>query len=253
MQLKPGSSLGPYEIVEKIGAGGMGEVYLGRDTRLERTVAIKVMPPQFAERDDMRQRFEREARSVSALQHPNVCALYDVGNQDGVAYLVMEYLEGEPLDRRIAKGPLPIPESLQIAIQIASALDAAHRKGIVHRDLKPANVVLTRSGAKLLDFGLAKSLATAPLGESDATVTQNLTTVGSIVGTISYMAPERLEGKEGDARADLFALGAVYRRRSPAAELSAATAKLASSPPLCPAIRRTSRRRSLYFHRRFLD
>ncbi|MEZ5401575.1 MAG: protein kinase [Bryobacteraceae bacterium] len=209
MRLAPGTRFGPYEIQSMLGAGGMGEVYRARDTRLDREVAIKILPAHIAANPEMRQRFEREARAISSLHHPNICALHDVGSQDDSAYLVMEYLEGEPLDKRIARGPLPVSEALAIGTQIASALDEAHRKRMVHRDIKPGNVILTASGAKLLDFGLAKAAATGPLAESDATLTQNLTTAGAIVGTLSYMAPERLEGKEGDTRADIFALGAM--------------------------------------------
>lgn len=190
----------------------MGEVYRARDTRLDREVAIKVLPAQFAAREDLRQRFEREARAISSLHHPHICALHDIGQQDGISYLVMEYLAGEPLDKRIERGPLPVTEALAISIQIADALDEAHRKGLMHRDLKPANVILTATGAKLLDFGLAKAMeqpSPAPMA-SDATLTRRqLTTEGTIVGTLGYMSPERLEGKEGDARADIFAFGAV--------------------------------------------
>lgn len=201
--------LGPYSLISMIGAGGMGEVYKARDSRLERDVAIKILPAQVAERPDMRARFEREARSISMVHHPHICALYDVGDQDGAAYLVMEYLEGEPLDKRIARGPMPLHEALEVAIQIASALDQAHQKGLIHRDLKPGNVMLTSAGAKLLDFGLAKAVAAPAIGVNDATVAHNITTAGAIVGTLAYMSPERLEGKDGDARGDIFAAGAV--------------------------------------------
>ena len=209
MPLAPGTRFGPYSLTSMIGAGGMGEVYKARDSRLERDVAIKVLPARFAEQLAMRQRFEREARLISMLNHPHICALYDVGDQDGIAYLVMEYLEGEPLDRRIARGPMPLHEALEAAIQIAGALDQAHQKGLIHRDLKPGNVMLTSAGAKLLDFGLAKAVASPSIAASDATLTNNLTIVGSIVGTLAYMAPERLGGKDGDARGDIFAAGAV--------------------------------------------
>src|SRR5207302_3635430 len=156
MPLSSGTRLGPYEITAPIGAGGMGEVYRARDTRLNREVAIKVLPAHVAGREDLQQRFEREARAISSLHHPHICSLYDIGLQDGAPYLVMELLVGEPLDKRIERGPLPLDEALRIAIQITDALDHAHRKGVVHRDLKPANVMLTATGAKLLDFGLAK-------------------------------------------------------------------------------------------------
>ncbi len=164
MPLSAGSRLGPYEILAPIGAGGMGEVYRAKDTRLERTVAVKVLPAHLSSSAEVRQRFEREAKTISALSHPHICALYDVGNQDGVEYLVMEYLEGETLSDRLAKGPLPLEQVLRYGIEIADALDRAHRQGIVHRDLKPGNVMLTKSGVKLLDFGLAKVFApSAPL------------------------------------------------------------------------------------------
>jgi serine/threonine protein kinase/roadblock/LC7 domain-containing protein len=210
MPLKPGTKLGPYEIQSLLGAGGMGEVYRARDTRLDRTVAVKILLKGIAETSEVRQRFEREARAVSSLNHPHICALYDVGHQDGIEYLVMEYLEGETLAARIEKGPLPNAELLRYASQIADALDKAHRQGIVHRDLKPGNVMLTKAGAKLLDFGLAKSgdilqgdIASAP------TMSKALTAQGTIVGTMQYMSPEQLEGKEAGARSDIFSFGAM--------------------------------------------
>src|SRR6266446_933843 len=156
MPLKAGTKLGPYEIVALLGAGGMGEVYRARDTRLERTVAIKVLPEQFSNDTDLKQRFEREAKTISSLNHPHICTLYDVGHQDGVDYLVMEYIDGESLAQRLAKGSLSTDQVLKTGVQIADALDKAHRHGIIHRDLKPGNIMLTKSGAKLLDFGLAK-------------------------------------------------------------------------------------------------
>src|SRR5512134_3759322 len=159
MALSAGTRLGPYELVAPIGAGGMGEVYRAKDTRLERTVAVKVLPPHLSSSPESRQRFEREAKTISQLSHPHICALYDVGNQDGVEFLVMEYLEGETLAERLAKGPLPLDLVLRHGIEIADALDKAHRQGIVHRDLKPGNVMITKSGVKLLDFGLAKAVA----------------------------------------------------------------------------------------------
>src|SRR5713101_994685 len=158
MALSAGARLGPYEIVSPLGAGGMGEVYKARDTRLERTVAIKVLPQHLSSSPEVRQRFEREAKTISALSHPHICALYDVGNQDGIEYLVMEFLEGETLADRLLKGPLPTEQTLRYGIEIADAMDKAHRQGIVHRDLRPGNVMLTKSGVKLLDFGLAKVL-----------------------------------------------------------------------------------------------
>jgi serine/threonine protein kinase len=212
MPLSSGTRLGPYEITAPIGAGGMGEVYRARDTRLNREVAIKVLPAHVAGREDLQQRFEREARAVSSLHHPHICSLYDIGLQDGAPYLVMELLEGEPLDKRIERGPLPLDEALRIAIQITDALDHAHRKGVVHRDLKPANVMLTASGAKLLDFGLAKAIerqSTTEALSSLPTQTKALTAEGAIIGTLAYMAPEQLEGKDVDARTDIFAVGAL--------------------------------------------
>ena len=215
MTLASGTRLGPYEISSPAGAGGMGEVYRAKDTRLNRTVAVKVLPSQLADNPELRQRFEREARAISALNHPHICVLHDVGQQDGVAYLVMEYLEGETLADRLKKGPLPFDQALRYGVEIAEALHAAHRQGIVHRDLKPGNVMITRSGIKLLDFGLAKvrPVETVPLAGSALsalpTEDQPLTAEGSIVGTCQYMAPEQLEGKEPDARTDIFALGAI--------------------------------------------
>src|SRR6266542_1523558 len=211
MTIPTGARLGPYEILVPLGAGGMGEVYKARDTRLERTVAVKVLPSGVSSSPEQRQRFEREAKTISQLSHPHICALYDVGNQDGVEYLVMEYLEGETLGERLLKSPLPIDQTLRYGIEMADALDKAHRQGIVHRDLKPGNMMLTKSGVKLLDFGLAKAIApAAPAGSLTALPTQaNLTQAGTTLGTCQYMAPEQLEGKEADSRTDIFALGAV--------------------------------------------
>lgn len=214
MSLTAGSRLGPYEILAPLGAGGMGEVYRARDTRLERTVAVKVLPPHLSASPEMRQRFEREAKTISQLSHPHICALHDVGNQDGVEYLVMEYLEGETLAERVGRGALPFEQTLRYGIEIAGALDKAYRQGIVHRDLKPGNVMLTRSGVKLLDFGLAKAMAPAvPQSSLTALPTVGgsapLTQEGMILGTFQYMAPEQLEGREADARTDIFAFGAV--------------------------------------------
>jgi Tol biopolymer transport system component len=210
--LAAGSTLGPYKIVAPLGAGGMGEVYRAHDTRLGRDVAIKVLSPHLAATPEVRARFEREARTISQLNHPHICTLHDIGHQDGVDYLVMELLEGETLAHRLEKGPLPVAEVLALGTQIADALDRAHRAGVVHRDLKPGNVMLTKAGAKLMDFGLARAagVATAPgaLTESP-TVSRPLTAEGTVVGTFQYMAPEQLEGKEADARTDLWALGCV--------------------------------------------
>ena len=211
MALAPSTKLGPYEIVAPLGAGGMGEVYRAKDTRLSRDVAIKILPREMCADPARKQRFEREAKTISGLNHPNICVLYDVGCQDGVDYLVMECVEGETLSRRIEKGPLPLEQLLKYGAQIADALDKAHRAGIVHRDLKPANVMLTSSGAKLLDFGLAKpasvsaSLATLTMSAAATPVTQE----GTVVGTFQYMSPEQVEGKDLDGRSDIFSLGAV--------------------------------------------
>ncbi len=212
MSLDKGTKLGPYEVVEAVGAGGMGEVYRAVDTRLDRTVAIKVLAEHLAANPDFRQRLEREAKAVSSLTHPNVCALYDLGHHEGIDFLVMEFIDGQTLAERLSKGPLPTDELLRLATQIVDALDKAHRSGIVHRDLKPGNIMLAREGAKLLDFGLAK--AKPPLGGGDdltvsPTVSRPLTAAGTILGTYQYMAPEQLEGREADARTDLFAFGAV--------------------------------------------
>jgi serine/threonine protein kinase len=202
-----GRTIGPYQIGARIGAGGMGEVYRALDTRLGRTVAIKVLPAHLATDPLGRERFEREARAVAALNHPHISTLYDVGAQDGINFLVMEFLEGETLAARLAKGPVPLAKALEYAAQIASALDKAHRAGIVHRDLKPGNVILTAGGAKLLDFGLAK--LRAQVAQAGAVAPRELTGPGTILGTAQYMAPEQVEGKEADARSDLFAFGAV--------------------------------------------
>src|SRR6266404_1113257 len=213
MGVKTGTRFGPYEILSAIGAGGMGEVYRARDTRLDRIVAIKVLPTHLADRPELRERFEREARTIAGLNHPHICTLFDIGQQDGIDYLVMEYLEGETLAQRLQKGPLPLEQVLQYAIEIADALDKAHRKGVTHRDLKPGNIMLTKSGTKLLDFGLAKlkqQVAPANVQLSQIpTANDPLTAPGMIVGTLQYMAQEQLEGREVDARTDIFAFGAV--------------------------------------------
>ena len=207
MALAVGDKLGPYEILAPIGAGGMGEVYRARDTRLGRDVAIKVLPEHIAKREDLRQRFEREARSVASLNHPHICVLHDIGNQDGMGYMVMEFMEGETLAARLEKGALPLEQALKYGRQIADALDRAHRAGVTHRDVKPPNIMLTRDGVKVLDFGLAKS-GSKP-GPTDETLTKVLTMEGTIMGTPQYMAPEQFEGREADARADIWAFGAV--------------------------------------------
>jgi Tol biopolymer transport system component/predicted Ser/Thr protein kinase len=241
--LSAGTRLGPYEILAPLGAGGMGEVYKARDTRLDRTVAIKVLPQQLTSSPEVRQRFEREARTISSLSHPHICALHDVGREGDTDYLVMEYLEGETLADRIARGPLPLAQTLRYAMEIADALDKAHRQGIVHRDLKPGNVMLTKAGVKLLDFGLAKVMepATQPSGlTSFPTVAGSpaLTQGGTILGTFQYMAPEQLEGKEADARTDIFAFGCVLyemttgkKAFSGASQASLISAIMQNDPP----------------------
>jgi eukaryotic-like serine/threonine-protein kinase len=211
MALTPGTKLGPYEIQSPLGAGGMGEVYRAKDTRLERTVAIKILPAHLSSDPVRKQRFEREAKTISSLNHPHICVLHDVGSQDGIDYLVMELLEGETLAKRLEKGALPLEQVLKFGMQIADALDKAHRSGVVHRDLKPGNIMLTPTGAKLLDFGLAKP--TAPLSSAAtltaATRNSPMTEQGTIVGTFQYMSPEQIEGKELDGRSDIFSFGAV--------------------------------------------
>ncbi len=221
MALSRGTKLGPYEIVAPLGAGGMGEVYRARDTRLQRTVAIKILPAHFSSDPVRKQRFEREAKIISSLNHPHICVLHDVGRQDDTDFLVMEYLEGETLAARLHKGSLPIGQVLKYGLQMADALDKAHRRGVVHRDLKPGNIMLTKEGAKLLDFGLAK--VTAPLATQAAmaaaagtTMTgtahssTSVTETGMIMGTFQYMSPEQAEGHEVDSRSDIFSLGAVF-------------------------------------------
>ena len=259
MALPRGTRLGPYEIIAPLGAGGMGEVYRAKDTRLDRTVAVKVLASHLSSSPESKQRFEREARSVSSLNHPHICQLYDVGSQDAGEYLVMEYLEGETLAERLKKGSLPLNELLKTAMEIAEALEVAHRAGIIHRDLKPGNIMLTKSGAKLMDFGLAKptslvAAGTAPLLSAAQTVSgpspmSPLTTAGMIVGTILYMSPEQIEGKEADARADIFSFGAVLYEMATGkrpfegkSQLSVASAILEKDPepiaavnPLAPA------------------
>ncbi len=251
MALSPATRLGPYEITAPAGSGGMGEVYRARDTRLNRTVALKVLPTHLSGNGELRQRLDREARAISSLQHPHICVLYDVGHQDGIDYLVMEYLEGETLAQRLERGFLPIEQVLKIASEIADALDKAHRQGVIHRDLKPGNIMLTKSGAKLMDFGLAKP-ASGVAGTNDVltamTGSPPLTTQGSIVGTFQYMAPEQIEGREADARCDVFSFGAVlyematgqpaFSGRTPASVFAAVLASepkpIAQLQPLTP-------------------
>jgi len=227
MALTSGTKLGPYQIESPLGAGGMGEVYRARDTRLDRTVAIKILPSHLADDPQAKQRFEREAKTISSLNHPHICTLHDVGSQEGIAYLVMEHVQGESLDARLKKGPLPLKQALECGVQICDALEKAHRAGIVHRDLKPGNIMLTAAGAKLLDFGLAKPTSAVfgaqaltnagPMTPSTPTMNLSglagtvgtLTQQGTIVGTFQYMAPETLQGKEADARSDIFSFGCV--------------------------------------------
>src|SRR5271156_4934620 len=216
MSLTSGTKLGPYEILSPLGAGGMGEVYRARDTRLDRSVAIKILSSHLSEDAEAKQRFDREARTISSLNHPNICTLHDVGHQDGVDYLVMEYLEGQTLADRLAKGPLPVEQVLRYGSEICDGLEKAHRSGVMHRDLKPGNIMLTKTGAKLMDFGLAKAVNPPSSASSGLTATlaspvgsHPLTTQGTVVGTFQYMSPEQVEGKEADARSDIFALGAL--------------------------------------------
>jgi len=254
MTLPRGHRLGPYEIVAPLGAGGMGEVYRAHDTRLDRTVAIKVLPAHLSADPTRRERFEREARAVSSLNHPHICTLFDVGREGEVDFLVMEHVEGETLAARLTAGPLPPDQVLRVAAEIADALDKAHRQGVTHRDLKPANIMITRAGAMLLDFGLAKLRAAegAPAGgplSALPTEGADLTADGALLGTLQYMAPEQLEGKEAGAPTDLFALGTVvyematgrkaFQGRSQAsliaAIMSSEPAPIATLQPLAPA------------------
>jgi len=247
MALAPGDHLGPYQIIGPLGAGGMGEVYRARDTRLERSVAIKILAAKFSADPIRKQRFEREAKAISSLNHPHICVLYDVGHQDGTDYLVMECVEGETLAKRLEKGPLPLEQALKYGMQIADGLDKAHRGGTVHRDLKPGNIMLTPTGAKLLDFGLAKSVA--PLTDvatltGAATQDSPATKQGTIVGTFQYMSPEQVEGKELDGRSDIFSLGAVLyemltgrRAFEGKSQLSVASAILEKEPTPISAVK----------------
>jgi eukaryotic-like serine/threonine-protein kinase len=214
MSLASGTKLGPYEVQSPLGAGGMGEVYRAVDTRLDRIVAIKILPEHLSQSPEAKQRFDREARAISSLNHPNICTLHDVGHQNGTDYLVMEFLEGETLADRLIKSPLPIAQLLKYGADICEGLDRAHRNGVVHRDLKPGNIMLTRTGAKLMDFGLAKETPTmAAVSSSSLTMevttpvaTHPLTGQGFVVGTFQYMSPEQVEGKEADARSDIFGI-----------------------------------------------
>ena len=255
MALTSGTRLGPYEIQSSLGAGGMGEVYRARDTRLERIVAVKILPSHLSENPEARQRFDQEARTISSVNHPNICTLYDVGHQNGTDYLVMEYLEGDTLADRLRKGPLSIEQVLRYAIDICEGLDKAHRCGVIHRDLKPGNIMLTKAGAKLMDFGLAKASVANAAAASNLTVTTStppgshpLTAQGTVVGTFQYMSPEQVEGKQADARSDIFALGAVlyemttgqraFEGKTPASAMAAVLerepAPITSLQPLTP-------------------
>ncbi len=249
MGFQSGTHLGNYEIGAPIGAGGMGEVYRAKDTRLNRFVAIKVLPEHVSNKPEVKARFEREAQTLASLSHPHICPVFDVGRQDGIDYLVMEYLEGQTLAERLEKGALPFDDALKVAIEIADALDKAHRQGVVHRDLKPGNIMLTKSGSKLLDFGLAKLKADpqAPGSVSNLPTNAAVTADGAILGTLQYMAPEQLEGREADARTDIFAFGAVlhemltgkraFEGKSQAGLISAIMSsepKLVSAHSVCP-------------------
>jgi eukaryotic-like serine/threonine-protein kinase len=245
MSLACGTKLGPYEIQSPLGAGGMGEVYRAKDTRLDRTVAVKILPSHLSDNPEARQRFDREARAISSLNHPNICTLHDVGHQDGIDFLVMEFLEGETLADRLLKGPVPTEQVLKYGIEICEGLERAHKSGVVHRDLKPGNVMLTKTGAKLMDFGLAKAAPSGAAPASSLTMTishpsaeQPLTAQGTLVGTFQYMSPEQTEGKDADARSDIFALGAVLyematgkRAFTGKSQASIVAAILASEPP----------------------
>jgi len=206
-----GTRVGPYEILSHLGAGGQGEVYKARDTRLNRFVAIKALPDSLRQHPELRTRFEREAQTLASLSHPHICPVFDVGQQDGIEYLVMEYVEGETLADRLKKSRLPLDQTLRIAIEIADALDKAHRQGIAHRDIKPSNIMLTRGGAKLLDFGLAKTGLEPKINSSVSQLPTDagLTVQGSLLGTLQYMSPEQVEGHEADARSDIFCFGAT--------------------------------------------
>ena len=249
MTLAAGTRLGPYEIVAPIGAGGMGEVYRARDTRLGRDVALKVLLARYAASAQMRERFEQEAQTISRFAHPGICTIFDVGSHEGTSYLVMELLLGESLAERISKGPFLLPQALRIAREVCLALDAAHRQGIVHRDVKPANIFLAGAGTKLLDFGLAKLRERIEAGELSqmATLKSPLTEAGAVLGTLGYMAPEQLEGKPADARSDIFSLGAVLfemvtgKRAFPGESSRAViTAILSIEPPPISSVRALS-------------
>jgi serine/threonine protein kinase len=246
MPLNAGSALGPYVIEAPLGGGGMGDVYRARDTRLNRTVAIKVLAAHLTDSPQFRKRFEREARAIAALEHPHICPLYDVGEEHGTSFLVMQHLQGATLADRLKSGALPLDRAIQVGVEIAQGLDAAHRAGVAHRDLKPANVMLTRSGVKLLDFGLARVAEGAEREEGgDATtITEPLTDEATVMGTLPYMAPEQLERRPADARTDIFALGAVLYEMTTGCRAFAGDSQGRSSAPSCEPIRRRFPRRA---------
>src|SRR5690348_14013262 len=250
MALAPGTQLGPYEVISAIGAGGMGEVYRARDTRLGRDVAIKVLPEQLSMSAGFQERFEREAKAISSLNHPSICTLYDVGRSGTTEYLVLELVEGESLAERLQRGALPVEQAIAYGIQMAEALECAHKRGVLHRDLKPGNVMVTKSGIKLLDFGLAKPFASTGMVSSALSAMtasqalKPLTAEGTIVGTFQYISPEQLEGHEADARSDIFALGCVLYEMATGrrafggnTQASAVAAILATDPPPISAMR----------------
>ena len=208
--LRCGTCVGPYEIRSRIGEGGMGEVYLALDKRLNRTVAVKTLPERLMNKRAFRKRLEREARAISALNHPHICILYDIAMEQGITFLVMEYVEGQTLEGTIDKLPIGFDRSLQFGIQICHALDHAHRHGVIHCDLKPSNIMLTETGVKLLDFGVARLRAFhGEISADPHALTATLTGCGEIAGTLQYMAPEQLQGRKLDGRADIFSFGAV--------------------------------------------
>jgi serine/threonine protein kinase len=232
MTLAPATRLGPYEILAPLGAGGMGEVYRARDTRLERTVAVKILPPHLSSDPARKARFEREAKTISSLNHPHICTLYDVGQQDGVDFLVMECVEGETLSKRLDKGPLSLEQVLKFGAQVADALEKAHRAGIVHRDLKPGNIMITPAGAKLLDFGLAKPVSpVSAMTLTSATHKAPVTQEGTIVGTFQYMSPDKSKARNSTDAATSFPSVRYSTKWSPASAPSPAKASSASSPP----------------------
>src|SRR5271154_3363052 len=210
MALSSGTKLGPYEIHSLLGAGGMGEVYRARDTRLDRDVAIKVLPAALTTDTDRLRRFEQEARTIAALSHPNILGIHDIGAHDGAPFLVSEFLEGQTLREKLEAGALPVRRAIEYALGIAQGLAAAHEKGIVHRDLKPENVFVTRDGrVKVLDFGLAKLVRREESHEAGVTLTSPATLPGMVMGTVGYMSPEQVRGEPSDARSDIFSFGAV--------------------------------------------